>query len=63
MRLHKQAHTVYKNQYHIVWVTRYRHPWLTRGIDDYLKLKLRSVTKYHPDWEMIEIGVDKAGFL
>ena len=59
MRLHKQAHTVYKNQYHIVWVTRYRHPWLTQGIDDYLKLKLREASKHHPDWEMIEIGVDK----
>ena len=58
MRLHKQAHTVYRNQYHLVWVTRYRHPWLTQGIDDFLKLKLRAVTKYHPDWEIIEIGID-----
>ena len=59
MYLHKQAHTVYRNQYHIVWVTRYRHPWITQGLDEYLKLKLHEVTKYHPDWIIIEIGVAK----
>jgi len=24
MKLHKAAHTVYKNQYHIIWITRYQ---------------------------------------
>jgi len=36
MKLHKQAHTVYKTQYHIVWVTRFRRKWLVKGIDAYL---------------------------
>ena len=40
-------------------MTRYRHPWLIDGIDAYLKMKLREVTKYHPDWEIIETGIDK----
>ncbi len=59
MRLHKQAHTVCRNQYHIVWVTRYRHPTLCNGIDAYLTLKLREVSKYHLDWEILEICIDK----
>jgi putative transposase len=57
MRLRKAAHAVYKTQYHIVWVTRYRRKILTKGIDEYLKIKLTEVRKYHPDWEYIEIGI------
>jgi GAF domain-containing protein len=32
MRLHRQAHTVYKAQYHIVWVARFRRKILTPGV-------------------------------
>ena len=59
MQLRKQAHTAYKTQYHIVWITRYRRKILVQGIKNYLEIKLREVSRYHPDWEYITIGIDK----
>ena len=59
MKLHKQAHSVYKTQYHIVWVTRYRRKILVPGVAEYLKQSLREVRKFHPDWYIEEIGTDK----
>ena len=59
MKLHKQAHTVYKTQYHIVWVTRFRRKILTPGVASYLRIKLEEVRKYYPDWYSEEAGMDK----
>ena len=59
MKLKKQAHTVYKTQYHIVWVTRYRRKILTKWISAYLSILLKSINRYYPDWEYVEIGTDK----
>lgn len=57
MKLHKQAHTVYKTQYHIVWPTRFRRLVLTPGIASYLRIKLEEVRKFYPDWYFVEIGI------
>ena len=59
MKLHKQAHTVYKTQYHIVWVTRYRRKILVPGVAEYLKQSLKEVRKFHPDWYIEEMGTDQ----
>ncbi len=59
MKLHKQAHTVYKTQYHIVWATRFRRKWLVSGIDSYFRIKLQEVRKFFPDWQFNEIGTNK----
>ncbi|MGE0645745.1 MAG: IS200/IS605 family transposase [Nitrospira sp.] len=59
MKLHRQAHVVYKTQYHLVWVTRYRRKILVPGVAEYLKKVLRSVRGFHPDWFLEEIGVDR----
>ena len=59
MKLHKQAHTVYKTQYHIVWVTRFRRKILVPGIGSYLRIKMEEVRKFYPDWYYEEIGIDK----
>ena len=59
MKLHRQAHVVYKTQYHIVWVTRFRRKILTKGIGSYLKIKIKEVRKYYPDWYYLEIKSDK----
>jgi putative transposase len=59
VKLHRAAHTVYKTQYHIVWVTRYRRKILVEGVAAYLRMKLREVQKYYPDWHFTEIGIDK----
>ena len=58
MKLHKQAHVVYKAQYHIVWITRYRRKILVPGIAQYFKTVLREVRKFHPDWYIEEVGTD-----
>ena len=59
MKLHKEAHTVYKTQYHIVWVTRYRRKILVEGIDESLRKIFKEVRDYHPDWFIEEIGIAK----
>lgn len=57
MKLHRQAHVVYKTQYHIVWVTRYRRKILAAGIGEYFKKTLNEVREFHPDWHIEEVGV------
>lgn len=59
MKLQKAAHTAYKTQYHIVWVTRYLRKLLVEGVTAYLRMKLREVQRYYPDWHVTEIGIDK----
>ena len=59
MKLHRQAHVVYKTQYHIVWVTRFRRKILTPGICSYLRIKLEEVRTYYPDWYFTAIGIDR----
>ncbi|NGZ07950.1 MAG: IS200/IS605 family transposase [Nitrospira sp. LK70] len=59
VKLHTAAHTVYKTKYHIVWVTRYRRKILVEGVATYLRMKLREVQKYYPDWHFTAIGIDK----
>lgn len=59
MKLHRQAHAVYKTQYHIVWVTRYRRKILNEGVQAYLKLKLAEARQYYPDWYYEEIGMEE----
>ena len=59
MKLHKQAHTVYKTQYHIVWVTRYRRKILVKGMEVYFKEALKEVREFFPDWFIEEVGTDE----
>ncbi|HDY67074.1 MAG TPA: IS200/IS605 family transposase [Candidatus Scalindua sp.] len=49
---------VYRTQYHIVWVTRYRRKILVKGVRNYLKIKLKEIRKYYPEWEYIEMGIN-----
>lgn len=58
IKLHRQAHVVYKTQYRLAWVTRYRRKILVRGIADYLKRVIREVREFHPDWILEEMGVE-----
>ncbi len=59
MKLHKEAHAVYKTQYHIVWVTRYRRKILVGAIEVSLRKAFKEVRDYHPDWYIEETGTDK----
>lgn len=42
-----------------MWVTRFRRKILVEGVANYLRVKLREVQKYYPDWHFTEIGIDK----
>jgi putative transposase len=59
MRLIKSSHTIYQTQYHVVIVTRFRRAWINAGVAAFLKLKLKEITEYFPDWEYIAIGTDQ----
>ncbi|MCP9468995.1 MAG: IS200/IS605 family transposase [Nitrospira sp.] len=59
MKLHRQAHGVYKTQDHWVWVTRYRRNILVPAIAEYLKKVLRTVREFHLDWFLEEIGGER----
>ncbi len=59
MRLRKSSHNVYRTQYHIVFVTKYRRKILTTGVKQYLKAIFPEIRKFHPDVEVLEIGIDK----
>jgi len=57
MEIRRQAHCVYGCMYHIVWIPRYRYGVLVNGVDEYLKIKLDEIRKYHPEIEYIERNV------
>jgi len=42
-----------------VWVTRFRRKILGEGVAKYVRIKLRQVQKYYPDWHFTEIGIYK----
>ena len=56
MRVKKTAHAAYRAQYHIVWTTRFSKKILVKGVQEYLRVKIKEVRKYHPDWEVVSIG-------
>ena len=56
MRVKKCNHCAYRAQYHIVWTSRFVRKILVKGVQNYLKVKILEVRKYHPDWEIISIG-------
>ena len=58
MKLHRQAHCVYKTQYHIIWITRYRRKILVQGVKEYLRKAIGEVREFHPDWFIEEVGID-----
>ena len=57
MEIRRQAHCVYRCMYHIVWIPRYRYQVLVNGVDEYMKIKLDEIRKYHPEIEYIERNV------
>jgi REP element-mobilizing transposase RayT len=46
--------------YHVVWIPRYRYQVLVTGVDEYLKIKLDAIRKYHPEIEYIERNVQRS---
>jgi len=58
MKYRKQSHAVYYAIYHVVISTKYRRKVLKSGMGDYLKRKVRQVSKFHPEIEILEINTD-----
>ena len=52
MRIKKSSHAAYRVQYHLVWSTRFKRKILQGGVKSYLKIKIKEVAKYYPDWEI-----------
>ena len=42
-----------------MWVTRFRRKILVEGVAKYVRIKLREVQKYYPDWHFTEIGINQ----
>ncbi len=57
MRVKKSAHAAYRVQYHVVWSTRFKRKILVKGVQSYLRIKIKEVMKYYPDWEIVSIGM------
>jgi len=58
MEYRKQAHAVYYTRYHIVISTKYRRKVLKAGIGEYLKKKVRQISTFHPEIEILEVNTD-----
>ena len=59
MECQKQGHVVYHTRYHVVFVTKYRRKVLKGGVAEYLQVKLREVSEYYPDLEILEAKADE----
>ena len=58
MKYRKQSHAVYYTRYHIVISTKYRRKVLKKGMGEYLKRKVRQVSKFHPEIKIIEVNTN-----
>ena len=59
MKLRKQSHCIYKDEYHIVLATKYRRQVFNDGIFEYMQDKLKEVREHYPEIEILEIEHDK----
>ena len=58
MEYSRQGHCVYYARYHIVISTKYRRKIFNPGMKEYLRLKVKEVTKYYPEIRMLEVNTD-----
>jgi len=58
MEYRKQAHVVYYTRYHIVVSTKYRRKVLKAGIGDYLQRKIKQISSFRPEIEILEVNTD-----
>ena len=48
----------YYTRYHIVVSTKYRRKVLKAGIADYLQRKIKQISNFHPEIEILEVNTD-----
>ena len=58
MKYRKQSHALYYTRYHIVISTKYRRKILKDGVGEYLKQKVKQISKFHPEIEIIKVNTD-----
>jgi len=56
MDCRRQGHVVYHTRFHVVFATKYRRKVLRGGVGESLKVKLREVSGYYPDLEILEVN-------
>src|SRR3989344_4105066 len=59
MEYKRLGHSVYHCQYHLVISTKYRRRILTHGMEEYLKIVVKAVTKHYPDIIILEVNTDQ----
>lgn len=59
MEYRRQGHSVYYTRYHLVITTKYKRKIFNAGACAYLKLAIKSITKYHPEIQILEINTDQ----
>jgi putative transposase len=55
---HRQAHAVYYTRYHLVFGTKYRRKILRAGMGAWLALKIREVSRFHPEVQILAVKTD-----
>ena len=58
MNYKRLGHSVYHCKYHMVFSTKYRRKVLTKGMEEYLKIKVREVSKYHPEIVFLAVNTE-----
>jgi putative transposase len=58
MEYRKKAYVVYYALYHIVVSTKYLRKVLKGGIGDYLQRKIKQISSFHPEIEILEVNTD-----
>ena len=53
------GHSVYHCEYHIVFSTKYRRKVLTKGMEEYLKIKVREVSRHYPEIVFLAVNTDQ----
>ena len=59
MQYNRQSHAVFYVRYHLVISTKYRRKVIKGGMAEYLKLKVREISRHHPEIAVHEVNTDK----
>jgi len=59
MEFKRQSNCIYRCEYHIVLTSKYRRKIFNDGVIAYIKETLKSLAKYHPEIEILEMNHDE----
>jgi putative transposase len=59
MKYNRLGHAVFYTRYHLVVSTKYRRKIFTGGMAGYLKLRVRDISRQHPEIVIHEVNTDQ----